>query len=281
MKYPILLFSGGLDSTAMLHYYLRKSHVDVIYIKGGQDDVKVEAELNARKLIIKELQHITGNSVLTDTTIDVPLDAYWHQAGQWIIGASKRAVIDADRHSHLAVGYVRGDSIIPYLRSVENAWYSMHELCSGTIGHESVEIKFPLVDCGKEDYFNAQHELYLPRSVLEYIWTCETPTQIIRHDRYSNDREIKPCGKCTPCDTLHNLLMSLVKDRCDITKTSIKTAAELMRDVAYEDMLDAHDKTVITGEDDTSTVAISQNSEVVVHSTPKPVITVTKNARQK
>lgn len=50
MKVPLLLFSGGLDSTYLVSYMLAENGpVDILYVNGGQAPEKMRLELEARQ----------------------------------------------------------------------------------------------------------------------------------------------------------------------------------------------------------------------------------------
>lgn len=187
MKVPLLLFSGGLDSTYMLHSYLLKGDVETLYIQAGQCTKKIEQELIARRAIIDKLERITGNRVREDHRFDIGREIFnhvpdctWHQPAQWIIGALQ--VTDAAKHDHLAIGYVSGDCVLSRIESMRQAWTSLQAFTKGT----PIPVEFPIHLYVKHDIVNA-----IDPRVYPDLWTCEMP--VLKDGKYV------ACDCCVPC----------------------------------------------------------------------------------
>jgi hypothetical protein len=119
VKIPLIMFSGGLDSSYLLETMLRKGNVDTLYVSGAQGSGKIEKELEARRTIIRILEKETGNQVLIDHHISLPdlcgglnwiVESAFLQPLIWLTGAIHRT--EEDRHSELMVAYVSGDQIL-------------------------------------------------------------------------------------------------------------------------------------------------------------------------
>lgn len=199
---PLLLFSGGLDSTVMLSHALKAGDVEVLYVKGHQDPYKAKLELEARKKIIQLLEKRTGNKVIRDYHVratsyiepyqgeDGKIVNYYNksfaQVPDWIYGALH--VADGQRHDGLYIGYLKSDVIFPELNKLVMAWNGLNGLASAY----PVAVSFPYGSFTKEDMLKM-----IDRELYQLVWYCETP---------AND---KACGCCRPCKTHNDALTTL------------------------------------------------------------------------
>ncbi|BEG72489.1 7-cyano-7-deazaguanine synthase [Pseudomonas phage PA1C] len=188
---PLILFSGGLDSTYMLQQYLQKGSVDVMYINAGQDEEKMKLELRQRQVILEKFSEFYPYKVqaqyerLKSTQLQGD-NTKWSQVAPWLFGAL--AIADSARHSKLMIGYVSDDGAYfgSHLRYIEDAWYNLQKV---SCVNDPIPIEFPLLGMTKVDILRD-----LDKRVLNDIWICETPT---------NE---KHCGKCKPCVTMTRVL---------------------------------------------------------------------------
>jgi len=200
-KVPLMLFSGGLDSTYMLQTYLEKGDVEVLYVKGSQGPDKIAKELAARRKIIKALEKKTGNHVLRDHKVelghlfggDMP-DRGFLQAPMWIIGALQ--VSDHTRHSELAIGYVAGDQIACHIPYIANTWDNIQMFAK----QGSIPVVFPLKVERKVDIL---HQIDV--RAVQHVWVCEIPEWWRDGKKLHWDDgaggTLKSCGKCAACIT--------------------------------------------------------------------------------
>ena len=214
-KVPLLLFSGGLDSSYMLQMYLERGNVETLYVKGLIHEDKIAKELDARKKIIAALQEKTGNYVLRDHIIDIgPIfgggtaDIGFAQPPMWIVGALQ--VSDYNKHSELAIGYVAGDQIACMIPYIINAWDNLQYFAK----HGNIPVVFPLKVTRKVDILEA----ILPQ-IVQHIWVCEMPEwwrdgkMIYIPDGLGG--KLKPCGKCPACITMVGTL-HMYKQKHDV-----------------------------------------------------------------
>jgi 7-cyano-7-deazaguanine synthase in queuosine biosynthesis len=187
-RVPLILFSGGLDSSYLLETMLEKSDVDTLYVSGDQHPVKIERELIAREKIIEILEKRTGNRVRIDHKATIPhfggmTASTFVQPMMWLNGAL--LVSDHYRHTELLVGYVCGDQIGCKLSHIEQAWLNIQTISKwGNIG-----IRFPLQLTTKQNILER-----IGSDIVQHIWICETPHKI--------DGVIKACKECVPCRTI-------------------------------------------------------------------------------
>lgn len=204
-RHPLVVFSGGMDSSYMLYEALLQGNVHTCYIKGTQSSLKIPVELEARKKIAKILQEKTGNLILTDTVVDLagskPIytdkvnynggtihtygndapDITWGQAYIWLFGLM--FVTDGRIHSEVQIGNVMDDDINMHLDNMKLAWETTQKFSK----RNPIPLVFPL-SCQRK--FNILSEM--PKQALAYIWVCDRPKQD------ENDLTI-PCEYCASC----------------------------------------------------------------------------------
>lgn len=188
MTVPLILFSGGLDSTYLLKEELDKGPVDILYIEGSQGDNKIKAELLARERIIKYLNKIAKYQIRNsyiykiNSNYLVPTNYKFGQAIFWILGAI--VTYNENIHSSVKICYILGDDINIAINDIIISW---NALCSFT-KHTTIPLLFPLITTKKVDIVkNIDKKLY------NLTFTCENPVKKPR------SKYFKECGKCTTC----------------------------------------------------------------------------------
>lgn len=186
-KCPLILFSGGLDSTALVYRRLQEGPCDVMYADGGQSVFKIQAELKARRKIIEYLNTVCPYKVRQDYRIDQHVslasspDLRYSQPAAWLFIALM--IADPSKHSSVQVGYVYDDGgFCRWLPNIERAWV---ELQSFSRWGGPIPLEFPLIDIPKVQLLAA-----IDPELINMIWVCEQP-------KY--DEPTKQCGKCGPC----------------------------------------------------------------------------------
>jgi 7-cyano-7-deazaguanine synthase in queuosine biosynthesis len=194
-RVPLILFSGGLDSTYLLHDRLLRGDVETLYVAASQCPKKIKRELAARKKIIDYLNKHCEYSIRRDNVVHLDIDTQngpvmdcsWAQPFMWLTGALK--ISDGDfRHSCLEVGYVSGDSILSRLHNITQAWEHLQAFTK----HHPIPIQFPLQTRLKHDMLRTLH---VP--LWEHIWVCEMPVK----PKGRGKRNYVACGECPACDT--------------------------------------------------------------------------------
>ena len=229
-KYPLVLMSGGLDSTYLTYSLLKTTPVDVLYVRSNQGEEKIRMELKA-------VEHISGllntepkllhriRNRYTEVVMDVHSDRFvFQQVLPWMIGALK--TVDLKIHSKVCFGYVLGDQAIGWKTEMMTAWDNLCEVLLG--GH--IPLEFPLMRNTKEQLI-----LGLPFYIRNKIWVCELPhyshpegltpddgapqvvevidnapakSQLIKEEAVAPDVSIRPdqdhanyfpCGNCPAC----------------------------------------------------------------------------------
>lgn len=207
-KHPLIVFSGGMDSSFLLYKSLLEGDVHTCYIRGSQGPIKVEAELAARKRLIEIATMLTGNQVLSDTIVHIGFietnkttyhstggsysrsefgvfpDSSWKQAPQWMFGLG--LVADGWVHSEIRMGYVMFDDINEHLPDMSKAW----DYISRFTKHHPISLKFPLSKTNKGAILEN-----MPPEMLQKVWICELP-------EFNRKHQFIPCGKCPACETI-------------------------------------------------------------------------------
>lgn len=190
-KRPLILFSGGLDSTYTLTEHLSQGRdVDVLYIKGVAHPDKIEKELEVRKKIIKKANSMFPGKVLAEferSAMDFAANqTKFKQNAPWLFGALQ--AVDSNIHSEVLISYISGDGICSEIPHIEDSWKSLNAV-SNT---EFVPLRFPLKFMAKHLIMHWWRRHNSP--FLKMVWTCEVPK------RDSLNRIIK-CNRCDPCLT--------------------------------------------------------------------------------
>lgn len=193
---PLLLFSGGLDSTWLLANMLETTDVDILYVTGPQLGAKAVAEQAAQKRILawvkKNRPYSVRNVFDMQTGNGVPVGVQYRfaQVLPWFYAAMTHAT--ADRHTRVIIAYVQGDGVARHLTELRWAW----DYLKVVVMERPVELTFPLQDCSKADLIDT-----IPADLYKLIWFCETPVKR------------KQCGFCTPCIThkVERLRLELTK----------------------------------------------------------------------
>lgn len=192
-RVPLVLLSGGLDSTYLAYLLLQTTDIDILYIDGRQSFDKVQAEKKALTSIIPLLNEIGNHKVRNLFLFQARDSGFEHllfqQAGYWFFGALQSYI--GSFHSKVCMSYVQGDGINPNLHDFSKAWDHL----TAAIKRTSIPLEFPLVLNSKEEILHR-----LPTNIRDEVWTCETPEVLTNPQDFVKD--YKPCGKCVACVTL-------------------------------------------------------------------------------
>ena len=193
-KVPLLLLSGGLDSTYLLYNLLKTTDVDVLYINGNQNPDKITMELLAIDKIIswfsvknkhnefQEIKYSIRNFYKVDAnTSDLEYMGF-AQPLSWMFGAI--AKYNPNVHSSVKIAYVSGDQISSSLFYLKTAWENL----TNVIKTKSIPLEFPLETINKRFILKN-----IPIPLLKLIWFCELPVKKKRNKYFS------ACNQCGPC----------------------------------------------------------------------------------
>lgn len=181
---PLVLFSGGLDSTYLLSQLLMETEVEVLYVRGPQGHDKERMEDLARSNILDWMAEHRPYRVREINSFRLPIgmvtndDVAFQQVLPWLYAAL--CTVNGKRHSKVVISYVLGDQISQELGNLQAAWTSL----VAATHHRGAPLEFPLSYVSKQTILEE-----LPESLYEHVWYCELPDDGL------------PCGKCPACIT--------------------------------------------------------------------------------
>jgi 7-cyano-7-deazaguanine synthase in queuosine biosynthesis len=183
-KVPLILFTGGMDSTLMLQQSLKRGSCDVLYIFHGQSVevmIKEKAALNAIIAVAtKDSEHSVED--VHYTTIPEMVNDDHDTDTSKIARLLTAAVSQIDPHLHttLMVGGVKGDPFFADRDKLGRLW----TLLTSMTKFRSLPLDFPLASYSKHEVIaNLNPEL------AQLTVYCEAPTD-------------EPCRVCTSCKAL-------------------------------------------------------------------------------
>ena len=195
-KVPLVLFSGGLDSTYLLYTLLQEGDVDVFRVESINlaTDKQVAEGIAFNEVLGYfneqfENKSIKG-SIRFSKTIKISISGHseniidFGQMPIWLFAALHE--VDEARHTSVNIGYVSGDQAASSTLALNYAWDWLRVACCPT--RASVVLRFPLIHVDKETILKT-----LPTKLRDLVWFCDSPEKHITLNLYMS------CGKCTPC----------------------------------------------------------------------------------
>lgn len=198
-KRPLIFFSGGLDSTALLqHRRIDVGNVDVVYANGGQCPIKAYAEKQAREKIIAYLHKHSPHRVIEQYEVE-PIEQLggignglmtaksnlWVQPLAWFLAALY--TVQTNVHSAVEVGVVLGDQAASTCKDLAQAWNLLGNAAIPGVGLPS--LTYPISHWTKQSVIGS-----MTKELRELTWTCEAPL-------WDNNAPVA-CGTCRPCRTM-------------------------------------------------------------------------------
>ena len=184
------MFSGGLDSTAMLVKLLTQSkdelrvhHIRMVNREGRADAEQAAAEAIVAWCASRYRRFRYSESGLDFASLEaIPIDYLS------IAYVACQVAIDTPGCNRIAVGSLSRDTDIvnrsARQRQVFDAMYACYR--ARKLGEPSVEWIYPVYDCDKPDI-----AAILPPEIRGLTWSCRTP--LAEGGRY------RPCGACKAC----------------------------------------------------------------------------------
>jgi len=174
----LVAWSGGLDSTALIDYLLKKGdRVSSIYIEVPGNGDKCKREQRAIDRMTSYFSRYSFEHLGT-TTIS-PYSGSVLAMKQPLLWLTGLVYALNSQHDSVAIGYVMGDCAISYLPDIRSIWDSFSALSD----RQLPPLTFPLIKKDKTDLWKD-----IPDEVKPHITWCESHAAIIA-----------PCGECHPC----------------------------------------------------------------------------------
>lgn len=187
-KNILILFSGGLDSTALLYKQLTetKNNIKVAYVDIKNNVNKTIAEKKSRTKILNILNKQYPHRIETipdNVELGIPTGNYscygLPQLNIWLFSA-----VYLCRHiDEMHIGYVCGDEAISFIDDIQRTWRAIQILHPEL---KNTNLKFPLKKHLKTELYHG-----LPSDIREHLHWCENPK--------INDNDIINCNKCRSC----------------------------------------------------------------------------------
>lgn len=183
---PLVLLSGGLDSTYLAFSLLQKTDIDVLYVKGRQSPLKIEAELQALENIYSYFKEFCPYRIINIFVSDVShyyfddSNIKFAQPSIWLFAAVN---VIRKSHSSLQMAYVLGDQITRYIDRISATWDNLISFTR----HSDQKVEFPLLESDKETIINN-----IPGELRKLTWTCELPRKL-------KNGKFKECNHCPAC----------------------------------------------------------------------------------
>lgn len=203
-KVPLVLYSGGMDSTLLVYYLLLHGNIDTLYVSCNGTEGRKFKEKEARERA-RSVFHHTDNPLrlagrikkdhainLDNTLAQVP-SYKLVQPLAWLLAGLM--TFDPNCHSELHVGYIFGDTAPVFSAELRAWWDNAYRLMHAT--RTSPPLRFPLIEGG---YSKIDVLGELPHSLADKIWVCELPDAIGDTGRY------RYCKTCKSCRTNSNML---------------------------------------------------------------------------
>ena len=187
-RVPLILASGGLDSTWLLYERMQHTDVDILYVRNPQDEAKAKVEMRALAKITDWLERAMphrvrnfyvstlGESNTSDDTRHAQVLS-WVQAAM-LVGSSRH-------HTSVEIGYVQGDTVAQKLPDIIRAWDALKSI----LKLNPVDLVFPLAYVPKSEILRAMQS-----ELLALVWYCDYPGSL-----EDGSPLPPPCNECPSC----------------------------------------------------------------------------------
>jgi 7-cyano-7-deazaguanine synthase in queuosine biosynthesis len=181
-RIPLILFTGGMDSTWILQNALRTNYVDVLYVNVGQSEEIYQKEKAARENIMTFLSE-SEFQILEQYEVTVPNIIAEHEmevsrAAKLIVAAN--SVFDPQRHGSVKIGGILNDCAITHRDRLGKLWTAL----STVTKWKPVPLEFPLFGYSKREILQG-----LDESLVKLTTYCEAS-------------QTEPCRVCGSCRSL-------------------------------------------------------------------------------
>lgn len=200
-KHPLILFSGGMDSSYLLDVVLTKSPVYTLYVDGGQGELKVKQELAARHAVITAIykEHSANRTTIHTILGDFYEKSFsnfggdlfqrftgFKQVQSWLLAALLHA--NPEIVSEVQMAYCADDQMVLRINELKMAWEGLWKL---SYSEPLVPITFPLIDAFVSKLSVVRN---IPSYIRDKTWVCELPV--------IQGKKVLPCGRCPACAKL-------------------------------------------------------------------------------
>jgi len=192
-KLPLILWSGGLDSTSLVWDHLSHGRsVDVAYITLSNNDGKAAREIKARTSMKRVFKEYPNARIRNDIEFKIPtihttgISSIQSYLWLWALNL----IVNPDAHTHIELGYIRGDDFW----HIGSKVIQLHSDIRDTFASDSdaVSLKFPLEWTTKTSIYD-KYQTEFGRKLLKHVTWCES------------HKKSKEC-ECNPCTNMRNMV---------------------------------------------------------------------------
>ena len=185
----LVLWSGGLDSTAILLYYLKENiPFETVYISVENNKIKAREEKKARKKIMNALQNYYGVNITDHEVkmgvIDFKYDKPMAQPLLWMFGIIQSI---HGKYDCVNLGYVMGDGFWHIRHNFERAYWHLKRVMDNHF-KSLPNLHYPFEWTDKNELTRLYYSDDIGKYIFPMIWVCE-----------SSEEPSIQCGKCEPC----------------------------------------------------------------------------------
>lgn len=222
-KRPLILWSGGLDSTLCVWNKLKEGiSVDVVYIELENNETKVNRERAARSELKKIFHdyfccaHYGYAQIVEDITIKIPAILHNtesqfiqpHMWANWLLYC-----YNSDIHSHIETGYIKEDDF----------WHIRHNFDKyieygnkAFFVDRKLELRYPLEWISKKDVVDKYlNTIQLGKDLFQHTTWCESILE--------EDGKFSRSCSCVPCQKMYVIDAMFRENKPCTTKNELKT----------------------------------------------------------
>ena len=170
-----IFWSGGLDSTALVHDYLNRDNTDKIYtfystILNNETKTKSEnVAINNIKKIFEKYPKYQGHKELLRIESYNSEDAYAIVPPRQFLIFLTSIGLTLKKFDEVLIGYVEGDCAVSYDNSMKKLYNTMCEEFSSNCP----TLRFPYIRYQKDELIEC-----LPDEILQHVVWCENPKYV-------------------------------------------------------------------------------------------------------
>lgn len=195
-KVPLLLFSGGLESTYLLHSLLKIGPVDLLCFDHGYNMPSAAAEMKARKNILtamakrKDLHQVRNIRSLHERAFSrqaggLPFEPAFPQLFEHLLSALYAT--DYSQHSSVILGLAFTDDSATIHDRIPGLWKSLFSVFRPSVNSTSIpELQLPLMWFKRREVYQDT-----PRWLSSKTWSCCSPN-------FAGGQPAA-CGICVKC----------------------------------------------------------------------------------
>ncbi|BDD79742.1 hypothetical protein [Burkholderia phage FLC9] len=201
-KVPLILFSGGMDSTFLVQWFLQYGDVETVFVKADPHPFKRKKEADARRKLFGLFEKYYKHRVLHDHEYDLDRTFSQHQRLNgvqqisWLVAAL--AIYEPSRHHSVNIGYVLGDQAPAFRKQYEDFWSAGWTMTRGVLDPVP-PLLFPILNHQLTKYDVLDR---IDKRLVSSTWVCEMP----KYEGEYAHKKLVACKHCKPCRLLKHTI---------------------------------------------------------------------------